>query len=77
MDPGNLDGGGGLRERLKGRIASPGRTDQPNDAFSVAACVLAPKNGDWKNGQQKKCIVELNHKVCEQKCLMFTHDPLK
>jgi hypothetical protein len=25
-------------ERLKGRIATPGRIDQPNDAFTSAAC---------------------------------------
>jgi hypothetical protein len=28
-----------LRENLEGRVASPGRIDQPNDALTLAGCV--------------------------------------
>jgi hypothetical protein len=55
-------------ERLKGRGASPGRINQPNDAFSLAACVQAKKMGTKANffganqpyGEQRQNIGENN-----------------
>jgi hypothetical protein len=47
-------------KKLKGRIASPGRIDQPNDALSLAACVKERICGAKKIRKQKSGSEEKN-----------------
>jgi hypothetical protein len=71
------------RERLKGRIASPGRIDQPDYAFSLAACVQGKTFESKKGlGAKKQIFGRQNKKNGEQKNTLdariakMTHDQI-